>query len=1207
VISFRRPLVLVFTVLLLVTGLVLGALVWALRSEAGSRQLMQWLISVGPAAGTELVVQRIEGNFLQGLRLQGVQFATADGRIELAVQRLEFVWEPAQLLQRSLSLGLLRVDGLRWRSRRDEASPGAPFDANVITGWFAALPLDADLAAADLRDLQVQIDDVSVQLPELRFAAMLDQQQLALRDLTILAWDTRVEGDLTLQQDLEMQGTLDWVRGVDAGWAGSLQVTGTLPELQLQHQLRAPLSLQSAGRVVTGLAAGTSLQLDLRHQLATLDFAAWGQPDLSVSAVEILTTGTPSNLAIDLSLQVQYQNFAPLALIAGAVYTPELLRLERAGVLSDELELDLRGEWDLAARTLNLQWELARLDRVFEGARLAAVQGSGSAALSLQADGVSGDLLVGPLQGQLNGHPLALDAELLLLDSTLQSLALDLRSADNQLQIQGALQPTLDLAWTLDVPALAQLHEALAGRVSGSGAVAGSVDAPLFTGRLAGSALAFTQADLHLALRELQLEATTAGADNALSLQINGLGLQRAGTSTTLIDTASARLNGSPAAHELSLQLNGLDTSLTLALSGTLQESIWQGGVAQAGIDSPFGAWMLEAPFGIGWEEAALRVDEHCWSGSRPSLCLSLQGSAVTGLGAQVAIRDLPLSWLNRGAAATGKPEALQDLQTTWGLDLPTGLAVQGSAALTANIAGLRTWPPAAVQAELSTRDLELQFTQAPDPDEELAGDAQHYAVTAEPLRLALADGVWRATADVAIAQMQEADAEGSEAAFQGTLGADVTLYVDARLGGILRLAFADLAFLETLVPDLQQPAGRLQGEATLAGTLSAPELDADVTVSEGAFILPALGIDVRDFGATLRSSNEALVLRASGVSGAGELVLQASMQRPFAADREFSARLEGSDFTLIDTPAAAATISPAVDLRFTGDMLELQGSVELPTASLNLESVVADVAEGGVDVSRDAVVLQSDPEALVAEQQRALPFNAGLDLKLGEGVRVSGFGLDVALNGELRLAQEAGRPLLAYGELGIPEGTYRIYNQELAVRDGRLLFYGNPLNPVLDVRAFRETRTAEVGMLISGTLGKIESRPYSTPTLPDNEILAMLVTGKSFNNMNDSDGNALLSAVAGFGIERGEGLTSMIGNRLGLDSVAINSGDTYLQSSLGLGKYITPDLLMRYEIGIFDRQAVLSIDYSLSERLKLEVRSGISQSVDISYTIEKD
>jgi translocation and assembly module TamB len=195
----------------------------------------------------------------------------------------------------------------------------------------------------------------------------------------------------------------------------------------------------------------------------------------------------------------------------------------------------------------------------------------------------------------------------------------------------------------------------------------------------------------------------------------------------------------------------------------------------------------------------------------------------------------------------------------------------------------------------------------------------------------------------------------------------------------------------------------------------------------------------------------------------------------------------------------------------------------------------------------------------------------------------------------------------LAYGELGIPEGTYRIYNQQLKVRDGRLLFYGNPVNPVLDVRAFRETPGAEVGVLLSGTLGRIESRPYSTPTLPDNEILAMLVTGKSFNNMNAEDGSALLSAVANFGIQRGEGLTSMIGNKLGLDTVAISGGATYLESSLGLGKYLTPDLLMRYEIGIFDRQAVLSIDYTLSERIRLEVRSGLSQSVDISYTIEKD
>jgi translocation and assembly module TamB len=442
---------------------------------------------------------------------------------------------------------------------------------------------------------------------------------------------------------------------------------------------------------------------------------------------------------------------------------------------------------------------------------------------------------------------------------------------------------------------------------------------------------------------------------------------------------------------------------------------------------------------------------------------------------------------------------------------------------------------------------------------------------------------------------------------FQGSLGGDLSLDDAGNLGGSLQLGFADLAFVESLVPALQQPAGRLQGRANFGGTLQAPRIDADVRVNEASFAVPALGIDVRDVGATLRSSNDNLLLQASAVSGEGELLLQAEVLRPLESSRELRARLEGSDFSLLAREDLQATISPALDLSFTEAALTLQGSVRVPRALIGLESLLADVSNGGVDVSRDVVVVQADTQALVAEQQRALPFNARLDLQLGDDVQLRGFGLDATLNGELRVEQEAGRPLLAYGELGMPRATYRIYSQELNARDGRLLFYGNPLNPSLDVRAFRETPSAEVGMLLSGTLGRIQSRLYSTPTLPENEILAILVTGKSFNDMNDQDGNALLNAVANFGIERGEGLTSAIGDKLGLDTVAINGGASYLDSSLGLGKYITPDLLLRYEIGLFDRQAVLSIDYALTERLRLEVRSGLSQSVDISYTIEKD
>ena len=70
---------------------------------------------------------------------------------------------------------------------------------------------------------------------------------------------------------------------------------------------------------------------------------------------------------------------------------------------------------------------------------------------------------------------------------------------------------------------------------------------------------------------------------------------------------------------------------------------------------------------------------------------------------------------------------------------------------------------------------------------------------------------------------------------------------------------------------------------------------------------------------------------------------------------------------------------------------------------------------------------------------------------------------------------------------------------------------------------------------------------------------------------------------------------------------MSIGGGDTLQDSALGLGKYLSPDLLMRYKVGLFDRQSVLGIEYTLNEHLKLKVESGISQSVEFSYTIEKD
>ena len=208
-------------------------------------------------------------------------------------------------------------------------------------------------------------------------------------------------------------------------------------------------------------------------------------------------------------------------------------------------------------------------------------------------------------------------------------------------------------------------------------------------------------------------------------------------------------------------------------------------------------------------------------------------------------------------------------------------------------------------------------------------------------------------------------------------------------------------------------------------------------------------------------------------------------------------------------------------------------------------------------------------------------------------------------LDGNLRLQQDVNRPLLAYGDISIREGVYEIYGQSLNVTDGKLIFFGNPSNPSLDIRAYRETETVQAGVLINGTIRNMQSQLFSTPNLPESEILSMLITGKSFSDTNNQDQSNLLGAAASLGINR-SGLTGLLSSGLGVDTLDFNSESNLEQSSLGLGKYLTPDLFMHYEIGLFEKESVLSLDYILNERLRLEVESGISQSIDMTYRIEK-
>jgi translocation and assembly module TamB len=416
---------------------------------------------------------------------------------------------------------------------------------------------------------------------------------------------------------------------------------------------------------------------------------------------------------------------------------------------------------------------------------------------------------------------------------------------------------------------------------------------------------------------------------------------------------------------------------------------------------------------------------------------------------------------------------------------------------------------------------------------------------------------------------------------------------------------------VETLVPALTQVQGRLSGLAILGGTLNDPHLGGTLTLLDGALQVPALGLQLQDLNANLLSDNrEHLAIQGQATSGTGTLTFFSDIDAPLSEERQLHLTLQGQDFTLVERPELRMAITPDLTVNANAQGVDITGTLALPLLAVQITSL----PESAIDVSADTVLVVQPTDGQdvrnAAETRLnsldGLPLTAQISLQLGEDVHFSGFGLDTDLSGALEITQRATGAPLTYGELTVLDGSYQTYGRTLNIEHGKLLFFGSYDNPALDIRATRETDDVKVGVQMNGTLRNIRSQLFSTPTLPDGDIIAVMLTGRPLAEVGSQDSNALVGAITTLGINQGQNLTNQIRNQLGLDTLAITSTGDVANSSLTLGKYLTPRIFIQYGIGLFETESTLAVDYTLSERVKLEAKSGSTQSLDITYTVER-
>ncbi|KUE81295.1 hypothetical protein ATO46_12425 [Aeromonas schubertii] len=757
------------------------------------------------------------------------------------------------------------------------------------------------------------------------------------------------------------------------------------------------------------------------------------------------------------------------------------------------------------------------------------------------------------VRGRLNQYPLSLEGRLEGNDRLeWQIPALQLTTGPNTLKVSGALTPG---RWALDTtivaPELAGLYPGLKGNLTGSVRVAGDQARPVLAIALGSDRLYYAGLDMRaLSLGgDLTLGSAPAGKLSAAIASVRQEGLR--------LRKVTAELEGDLNRHSLTLAMAGKPLSTRLALSGSLQQSLWRGRLDKWELDTPLDGWQLRHPWSLSLDTRQMRAetDELCLDSGKASVCLDKGRFSAPEGSLDFALSDFDLTRLRPWLPDNFQWQALLSAEgrAGWKGSRPEVRATVRTTPGTLVSDRLKTpYQSLVLGVEMDARQASLAFNFA----SRQLGSLESRLRVDEPMG-------------------------------RGLLSGSVTL------GELHPDAFAPL------LPEVRELKGALAGQVRLEGTLARPLLYGELRLRDGEVQTHADMVTLSGLDTRLRVNGERAEIDGKVLVGKGPLTLGGFVewaQPPLRGS--LTIKGEGLEAQYPGMGKVRVTPDLAISL---GEKTEITGSVEIPWARILVKSL----PESAVGLSSDVQVVMDDRAPL--PPPAPLPLQMRVQVGIGPDVRLDAMGLRTQLAGHLRLNQDEGKPLSARGEIQLNDGRFKAYGQNLLIQEGKIRFSGPLDQPYLNINAIRNPETVEdnvtVGVKVTGPATKPKISVYSDPAMSESERLSYLLRGKGLQTGGQDGGfNGLLVAGA---VSQAGGVVSDIGETLGLSDVSLDTAGSGDETQVTLSAYLLPGLQLQYGVGVFSPIAEFKLRYELMPRLYLQALTGIAQAVDIFYRFE--
>lgn len=430
-------------------------------------------------------------------------------------------------------------------------------------------------------------------------------------------------------------------------------------------------------------------------------------------------------------------------------------------------------------------------------------------------------------------------------------------------------------------------------------------------------------------------------------------------------------------------------------------------------------------------------------------------------------------------------------------------------------------------------------------------------------------------------------------------------------IAGKIAMSQMNLAVLRPFFPNLQTLTGKIDATGDVGGTLSKPLVYGNAVLNDGSLAIADVPMALKNIQAVAKIDGSKAVLTGEFLAGDGKGNLTGELD--WRGDLQAKMGISGENLQVVKQPLVTARINPDFEIivRPKQKYVDIQGVLAIPTAVIRPPEATQEITTESDDVSvLDRRIGGNVDQILAVVEPWSINANIGVDL--GRAVEFRGFGASLPLAGALHLTQVGRGVMQAKGVIQVAERKQIDgIGQNLELNYAQVRFDGNMLNPRLSIEGEKQIEGQTIGVRIRGTAGNPVITVFNDAGLTEQQAMNALVTGRigeSGDSQITEQGfrsqvtNQLAAAGLSLGLSGTRNLTNQIGRAIGLQSLTIDASGNSSDTNVNVTGYLTPDLYIRYGIGVFNAESSLSMRYQLTRRVYVEATSATENLVDVIY-----